>query len=344
MNPFKPAKIEWITFFAIIPALLLLMNRLLFGNAFISQPVLSTSYPLIFFYIFASWYLHVTVMHLLRLKYPAFNQTYKRIVLLFSAHIFLTSTSLFMIFWTFDYFHILGYVIDYSKTTWCLVIGVVLTVVATGAWEGSYIYELWIKSMREKEMLQKMNLQSEFDALKSQVNPHFLFNSLNSLSSLIHENPEDAEKFLDEMSKVYRYILKNNEESIIDLGTELKFLNSYYHLLKTRYNEGFSVNIDVDEGTRECLIPPLTLQLLLENAVKHNVIMKEEPLHIFIKTEEGERLTVRNNLQKKSTKVQSNKVGLANIVSKYRLLGQDEVIISETATDFIVSIPLIKNK
>jgi two-component system, LytTR family, sensor kinase len=344
MNPWKPAKIEWITFFALIPVLLLLMNRLLFENAFISKEVLTFSYPVIFIYIFASWYLHVTVMHILRLRFPAFKQTYRRIILLFSAHIFLTSSSLFLIFWTFDYFHVLGYEIDYSKTKWCLVIGILLTVVATGAWEGSYIYQLWLDSLREKELLQKKTLQSEFDALKSQVNPHFLFNSLNSLSSLIHENPEDAEKFLDEMSKVYRYILKNNEDSLIDLGTEIKFLNSYYHLLKTRHSDGFNMQLAVDEELNEYFIPPLTLQLLLENAVKHNIILKEEPLNISIVNEGDEKLIIKNNLQKKSSKVQSNKVGLANIASKYRLLGYDEITISETASDFIVSIPLIKNK
>jgi len=344
MNPFKPAKIEWLTFFALSPVLVTIMNRLLFADNFLSIELLLKSYPLIFIYLLISWYLHVTVMHILRLKLPLFNQTYKRILYLFSSHIFFTTSSLLLIFWTYNHFHLFGYVIDYDKAKWCIVIGVVLTFVATSTWEGSYIYQLWKESLREKELLQKMNLQNELDALKSQVNPHFLFNSLNSLSSLIQENPHDAEKFLDEMSKVYRYILKNNEQELIDLSTELKFLQSYQHLLKTRYRDGLHIAVEAEKNSETYCLPPLTLQLLLENAVKHNVIMKNRPLKVTIAYEGNERLIVKNNLQKKTSKIPSNKVGLTNIAMKYKLLNQPEVIISETTEEFSVSIPLIKMK
>ncbi len=342
MNPYKPARIEWITFFAIAPVLVTMMNILLFGNRVAIHDILLYSFPAIFLYIFISWYLHVTVMHLLRLKYPLFNQTRKRILLLFSSHIFLTSSSLLLIFITYDHFHILGYHIDYSQIKWCLIISILLTLVATGSWEGSYIYQLWKESLREKELLQKRTLQNEFDALKSQVNPHFLFNSLNSLSSLIHENPKDAEKFLDEMSSVYRYILKNNELELSEIGTEISFIQSYYHLLKTRYTDGLNLKIEVNANLNEYLIPPLSLQILVENAVKHNIILREAPLHLLIKNIGNDWLVVSNNLQRKIAKVPSNKVGLKNIASKYKLLGKQDIIINETESEFSVQIPIIK--
>lgn len=342
MNPYKPDKVEWITFFVIAPLLVIIMNRLLFGDAYLNSNVLLKSYSFLSIYIFISWYLHVTVMHILRIKYPTFDQTRERITILFLSHIFLTSSSLFMIFWTYDYFNFLGYVIDYGVTKWCLVIGIAVTLLATSTWEGTYIYKLWKESLHEKEILQKMNLQSEFDALKSQVNPHFLFNSLNSLSSLIQENPAHAEKFLDEMSKVYRYILRNNQMQLIDLETELKFLQSYYHLLKTRHNEGLFLNIDIKEKITDWFLPPLTLQLLLENAVKHNIVQKEQPLLVSIGLTNDDWIEVRNNIQKKTVKVPSTRLGLLNISNKYKLLNMPDIKIDDGVDEFRVCVPLIK--
>jgi len=341
MNPYKPTKIEWISFFVLMPVLCVAINYLLFGENYLDRNVLLKSYPVVFVYGFASWYLHILVMHLLRLGLPGFSDTSRRLLILLTSHILLTSGTLFLIFWSYDLVNYLGYVIDPAKARWCLVIAILLTLTATSTWEGSYIYQLWKDSVREKELLQKSNLQSEFDSLKTQVNPHFLFNSLNSLSSLIHENPKDAELFLDEMSKVYRYILKNNHQELIDLHTELDFLHSYHHLLRTRYNKGLHVSIDVTDGA-DYFLPPLTLHVLVENAVKHNIILKEKPLYITITRDGQERIVVKNNIQKKSVKVISGQEGLVNIAAKYKLLNQPEVIISENGTEFSVSIPLIR--
>jgi two-component system LytT family sensor kinase len=192
-------------------------------------------------------------------------------------------------------------------------------------------------------MLKKENLQSQLDSLKQQVNPHFLFNSLNTLSSLMRKDVNKAEKFLDELSKVYRYLLRNNEGELINLSTELQFIESFVHLLKTRYGDALQMTISVDEVAKNLLLPPLTLQLLVENAVKHNIIDKQMPLLITLETDDQLWLSVSNNLQKKSISLPSNKVGLSNIAGKYKLLEQPSIIISETKEKFTVSIPLIKN-
>jgi LytS/YehU family sensor histidine kinase len=152
-----------------------------------------------------------------------------------------------------------------------------------------------------------------------------------------------AEKFLDELSKVYRYLLRNNEGELINLSTELQFIESFVHLLKTRYGDALQMTISVDEVAKNLLLPPLTLQLLVENAVKHNIIDKQMPLLITLETDDQLWLSVSNNLQKKSISLPSNKVGLSNIAGKYKLLEQPSIIISETKEKFTVSIPLIKN-
>jgi len=178
--------------------------------------------------------------------------------------------------------------------------------------------------------------------LKGQVNPHFLFNSLNSLSSLISDDPEKAEKFLDEMSKVYRYLLRTNEDGLTSLESEMQFINSYFHLLKTRYGDGLEMEIRINEKYNGYQLPPLTLQMLVENAVKHNMILKDSPLQILIMTTNSGKLVVTNNLQRKDRMVSSNKIGLTNIVKKYRLMKKEEISVRDDGKEFAVVVPLIQ--
>jgi len=210
-----------------------------------------------------------------------------------------------------------------------------------GIYEAMYYYTLLNQTEEEKKQLEKEKLWSRLENLNQQVNPHFLFNTLNSLSSLITEDPEEAERFLDEMSKVYRYLLQTNRHELVTLKTEIKFIHSFYHLLKIRYDEGIQLQINVPDEYQEYLLPPLTLQLLVENAVKHNITHPEQPLLIEILVSESNRLLVRNTLQKKTTKVLSHKVGLSNIADKYELMQQGTIITKEEGAFFTVSVPLI---
>lgn len=223
---------------------------------------------------------------------------------------------------------------------WAIVTGVLVDVLAASFHEAAAFYERWKKAAILTEQLKRENLQSQLDSLKAQVNPHFLFNSLNSLSSLISEDSEKAEKFLDELSKVYRYLLRNNEDHLTTLGEELQFIYSYAHLLQTRYGESLQVLVYVNPKYYDYQLPPLTLQMLVENAVKHNRMMKECPLRIVVKCE-ADKLTVVNNLQRKVRQVSSNRVGLGNIAKKYKLLDQPDIVIKENDKEFAVIIPLI---
>ncbi|GAB3939110.1 sensor histidine kinase [Larkinella terrae] len=214
------------------------------------------------------------------------------------------------------------------------------TVQIAAYYEGVYLYQRWKVAYTEAQELKKVNLQSQLDSLKTQINPHFLFNNLNSLSSLITSDAEQAELFVDELSSVYRYLLQQNNRDLCPLTDEIQFIKAYFHLLKTRYGDGIFMDLDLDSKYLSYLIPPLTLQILLENAIKHNVIAVSRPLTIRLYTLEG-NLYVENNLQKKKMAVPSNQIGLQNIMIKYKLLADSPVTIYFDEEKFLVGVPLL---
>ena len=191
------------------------------------------------------------------------------------------------------------------------------------------------------QRMQQEKTDMQMRALQSQINPHFLFNGLNTLSSLIDESPRQAGEFVDEFSNVYRYLLRSNENELTTLSVELRFILSYFHLLKTRFGQGIALEVAVDNDQQEALLPPLTLQLLVENAVKHNVVLARQPLTIRIRTTQHKQLIVENTLHRKKLRVDSNGVGLSNIAVKYRLLNQAAPLIEEEEGWFRVTLPLL---
>jgi LytS/YehU family sensor histidine kinase len=283
-------------------------------------------------------------MHWLRVAFPDIKQTKLRLTLLAIAHISLISLTYIFLFYTYDATHFLGYVLDKEQLKIALYSGIALTMVATTMWEAIYIINQWKDSLTEKERLQQLTIQQEFETLKSQVNPHFLFNCFNTLSSLIGEDRKQAEIFLNELSKVYRYLLRNNEDGLSSLQTEIRFIESYYQLLRTRHGEAVQLKIEVDKKYDHYLLPSLSLQMLVENAVKHNVLSKNKPLTIDIFTTTGNKLVISNNLQIRSVKGPSNKIGLDNIRAKYALLNHTDFQVLEDKKSFSVVLPLIWNK
>ena len=208
-------------------------------------------------------------------------------------------------------------------------------------YEGWYILRQWHRETVETNTLEKVSLQSQLTSLQHQVNPHFLFNSLNSLSSLIGENPQRADTFLDELTTVFRYLLQASERNLVALQDEVTFIRSYGHLLQTRYQGGLWLDISIDSSYNARLIPPLTLQMLVENAVRYNVILPEQPLHIRIATTPDGRFSVANTLQRKTLRVDTAGAGLANLTVRYELLNEGKLIIEEQPDWFVVSLPLV---
>jgi LytS/YehU family sensor histidine kinase len=196
----------------------------------------------------------------------------------------------------------------------------------------------------KSEQLEKQQLVNEISLLKTQVNPHFLFNSLSILSSLVRIDPDLSERFIDQLSRSYRYILEQKDQSLVTLRTELGFIESYSFLLKIRFENKFTVDIQLpDYILDKYKIAPLTLQLLIENAVKHNRMSVGEPLVVTISVEADQMLVVKNKLQPRSTPAMSTGVGLQNIMNRYALLTKRPVWAGEADEQFVVRIPLISD-
>ncbi len=191
------------------------------------------------------------------------------------------------------------------------------------------------------ERLEKENVQAQFAALKSQVNPHFLFNSLSILSSLVHADAELSEKFIDQLSRAYRYILEQKDNERVLLKTELEFIQAYRFLLNIRFENKFDVVINVPEADQtRYSIAPLTLQLLVENAVKHNRMSVKEPLKVHIQLDD-DCLVIKNNLQPRPQSENSTGMGLQNIITRYALLTDRPVWVGESEGNFVIKIPLL---
>ena len=189
--------------------------------------------------------------------------------------------------------------------------------------------------------MRKLNAQAELQIVKNQINPHFLFNNLNVLSTLVLQNNDEANKFIEEFSKVYRYILSNHEKELVELKTELHFIRPYIFLLEKRFGNGLVVEIDVNEINHHKYIIPAALQMLIENAIKHNVISKQKPLNIKININKDNHIVVINNLQLRQSSEPSTQIGLKNIIKRYQLVADEKVIVKETLDFFSVTIPLI---
>jgi two-component system, LytTR family, sensor kinase len=203
-----------------------------------------------------------------------------------------------------------------------------------------FVVLLWQTSLRREQKLREENLVFQNETLKSQVNPHFLFNSLNTVSSLIHSKPEKAEEFINNLSSVYRYILENGQKDKVPLQSELDLINRYFDLHRVRDEEKILLSIDYsDAGDYQIL--PVSLQILLENAIKHNIATRENPLKISISFED-QHIIVKNNLQKKASQLKSTGIGLKNLAERIRLISGKDLIIEETNDFFLVKIPLLK--
>ncbi|WP_179006187.1 histidine kinase [Winogradskyella forsetii] len=203
-----------------------------------------------------------------------------------------------------------------------------------------YFYNRYQKNKIKEQKVIAGTASAKFDALKNQLDPHFLFNSLNVLTSLIEENPENAQKFTTSLSKVYRYVLEQKSKELVTVDEELNFARTYMLLLKMRFEDSIIFEIPDKASNPESKVVPLSLQLLLENAVKHNMVTTSKPLHVKI-YEDGDYLVVMNNLQPKQIVKKSSGVGLENIKQRYQLLSNRKVHINQREKDFAVAIPML---
>ena len=203
-----------------------------------------------------------------------------------------------------------------------------------------FVYLQWQEALKREQKLREETLLFQNETLRSQVNPHFLFNSLNTLSSLISTRPEIAEMFTIKLASIYRYILENSTKPKVTLVSEIAFINDYFELHRIRDEEKIEISVDVPDADKYEIIP-VSLQILVENAIKHNSATRESPLVIKI-TLDDDQVIVRNNLQRMASQKESTKIGLKNLAERIRLTSGEDLMIEETASEFIVKVPLIK--
>jgi len=218
---------------------------------------------------------------------------------------------------------------------------IIISIMVMAIYEAIYFYLQLKKSIREEEQAKQVVILAQLDALRNQAQPHFFFNSLNTLRDIIDQNSkDDAKQFVDKLSDVYRFILDAGDANVIPLRDELKFARAYIHIQSERFGDNLKMNWQLQETELDRMIVPMSLQLLLENAIKHNVISRSKPLTVTVAIKD-DYLLVNNKMQPKSTKLPSTKLGLINIEKRYALITNKTPKIEDIESEFTVSLPLL---
>jgi hypothetical protein len=220
------------------------------------------------------------------------------------------------------------------------VVAIIITLFVSVSFYAFYFYKSYQDNRIKEQKIIAGTASAKFESLKNQIDPHFLFNSLNVLSSLIEENPDSAQRFTTSLSKIYRYVLEQRDKELVSVEEELAFAKTYMNLLKMRFENSITYELPAEFDNPEARVVPLSLQLLLENTIKHNVVSEKKPLHIKIYVENN-YLIIENNLQKKEVLQDRQGVGLQNIVNRYALISERKVLIEENNDYFKVKIPIL---
>lgn len=290
---------------------------------------------------FVYWQGNVTIILYLRKKFPSYQENTKRVTYLIIGCTLYTLVAGSFLFTLLNFCRI-GPPGEGKNFILHLREDFVINFIVSIIYETTYFLQKWKETFIEAEKLKHQALRSRYETLKNQVSPHFLFNSLNTLVTLIPEDPPLAVRFTEQLSKVYRYILQNKNKELVSLQTELEFTQAYIFLQKNRFGENLKVDFRVPREYLDAWIAPLTLQMLVENAIKHNEISTARPLYINVYISKNDQLVVKNNLQKKKIIVPSTQIGLENIRKRYQYLGKQTIEVITTAQNFIVTLPLIQ--
>lgn len=227
--------------------------------------------------------------------------------------------------------------------TLAVVIGVLISLILLSVEVSTQFFGYWKRSLVEVEKYKAESLQAQLQNLKDQINPHFMFNNLSVLSSLVYKDQDKAVDFINQLSKVYRYLLDSRTMELVSLKEELAFIHSYTYLLQIRFDKNLLFRMDIPDEYENRLLPPMALQMLIENAIKHNEISLEFPLSVCVRIINN-KLEVSNDLRLRSNPEHSSKTGLKNIKERYKFFTEEEVELLETKETFTVRIPLLISK
>ena len=322
--------------------LVLLLVRLTSGNQIHFNHALLVNFGYTMLYSFLLYFANATIFIYLDKVFAADRFTPKRILIGFLAS-FLISIVVIFLLRIFEDVIVEGITFNEflnHETLSNYLVASILTFVVTLAFHAFYFYKAYSDSKVKEQKIIAGTASAQFESLKNQIDPHFLFNSLNVLSSLIEENPDNAQRFTTSLSKIYRYVLEQKDKELVSVSEELAFAKTYMNLLKMRFENSITYELPEDFDNQEAKVVPLSLQLLLENTIKHNVVSEQKPLHIKIYIENN-YLIVENNLQKKEVLQDRRGVGLQNIVNRYGLISERKMHIEESPEIFKVKIPIL---
>jgi two-component system, LytTR family, sensor kinase len=223
------------------------------------------------------------------------------------------------------------------------IIAIILNTILISMMEGWELFQMYKYSIIESELLKRQNIESQYSALINQVNPHFLFNSLNVLSFLVSSDPVKAQEFISRFSWIYRYVLDVKDKSLVSLEQEIEFLNAYIFLQKLRYENKLEFKVDIQAGPKELFVPPLSLQILVENAIKHNEISYQNPMMIEVYIEDN-LLVVKNRVHIRMDKEESTGFGLKHLQARYEHFTNQVPFFGLVESDYIAKIPLLSEE
>jgi two-component system, LytTR family, sensor kinase len=321
------------------------MNLLMFGTCILhSWGCFFKSFGLSAVYFFIVYGLFGTVAVVIKNKYPGAGDLFKRISLMLPAFYVMNAAAIFGAYTFYDATNWLDCPTHHERLWWTILYACLMSTVITFINEGMANWEIWKNSLSESDKLKNAYQRSKLLGLKGQINPHFLFNCFNTLSGLIQENEEKAEAFLDEMIKVHRYLLRGDDEYLVSLEDEMKFVNAYLKLTKARFGDAIQTEINLPASLLQKRIPPLSMQVILEHIIYTNALSKKEPLKINIHGDEKGHLIITNSVHEK-TIVQNLNLdeGLDNLITKFRLLNAEEIKISEDKEYREIMLPLFEN-
>lgn len=330
-----------------IPAVSLVMSYMFYDDFVASTGDGQVSYGHCFVvgmvYTSIYWFTFKELLLLLRKQFPALEQNAMRValsvVIIIGAFFIL---DFIVLKWAMErLLHFLGGA-THTKNLTSGLGALLVSFLIISIYEGHYYLAQLQKVVLEKEQMARAHLKSELQGLRNQVNPHFLFNSLNTLMGIVAEDKDLAIDYLQKLSKVFRYVLESREQQLVSLETELEFIKAYSFLQEERFKGNLNIVVEIPDKYLNRQVLPLSLQMLFENAIKHNVISKKRPLTVRVFIDQDRFITVQNNLQRKEQVMHSTKVGLENVRMRYGFFTQYPILVEENEYFFSVSLPLLQ--
>ncbi len=340
------SKKEPMVFMWVMAPYIIFLNLLMFGSCiFDSLALFTKSFLYSGIFIIVIYFLFGLVATLIQKRFATAGELFKRIAVMLPVFYLMNGLAISALFYLHHTLQLLPCPPKSEMLLWCIIYACLMSTLITFINEGVANWEAWKASITETEKIKNVYQRSKVLGLKGQINPHFLFNCFNTLSGLIQEDETKAEIFLNEMTKVHRYLLRSDDEMLVPLDMEIRFAASYLYLAKERFGDAITTAIDIDPASLEKRLPPLSMQVILENIIYTNALSKNNPLSISISSTSNNELVIANTIHEKIV-VQNYDVddGLDNLLNKYRVLNAGSITIDEKEGKRILLLPLFNKK